>query len=64
MPTKKAKKSAGRYMVQLDPEVARIYQKISEESQVPLVRIVNTVLKGMRAATATYFPSKNDSLSK
>jgi len=43
---KQTKKGAGRYMVQLDPEVARTYQKLSDKSQVPVVRLVNTALLG------------------
>jgi hypothetical protein len=43
MAKKKAKKT-GRYMVELDPEVAAIYQKLSKETEIPIVRLVNGFL--------------------
>jgi hypothetical protein len=43
----KKKKKTGRYLVELDPEIRQVYQKLSENTQIPLVRLVNTALKGM-----------------
>jgi hypothetical protein len=43
MAKKKAKKT-GRYMIELDPEVAAIYQKLSKETEIPIVRLVNGFL--------------------
>ena len=61
---KKAGKSAGRYMVQLDPEVAQKYQKLSDESQIPIVRIVNTALKGFEPLMVKAVSDQKKSLSK
>lgn len=43
----KQKGTTRRYMVQLDPQVASLYRKLSTQTQIPVVRLVNSILKGM-----------------
>jgi len=64
--TAKKKKPAGsvRYMVQLDPDVTQGLKQQSGSSDVPLVRLVNRVLRDALKNGTVLIATGNEILSK